>query len=120
VLFAFNAAGLPAALAPEGAAYDVLADFGPEGVRRVQVKTGTGRVGGSWVCRLSRSVYDKDGYGGHRQAVYSSEEIDYFACVDGDFQLYLIPIAVVEGLASINLRKYEAYRVQGLYDSRLW
>lgn len=120
VLFAFNAAGLPASLAPEGVAYDVLADFGPEGVRRVQVKTGTGRDARGWRCPLSRSAYDPTGHGGHRIALYSSEEIDYFACVDGDFQLYLIPIAVVEGLASISLRKYEAYRLRGLYDSRLW
>jgi hypothetical protein len=119
-LFAFNAAGLQAALAPEGAAYDVLVDFGSEGVKRVQVKTGTGRLSGSWVCRLSRSEYDKNGHGGHRLAVYSSEDIDYFACVDGDFQLYVIPVEAVEGLGSICLRKYERYRVHGLYDSRLW
>lgn len=121
VLFAFNAAGTPAALAPEGAAYDVLADFGAGGVKRIQVKTGTGKNAGSWVCRLSRSEYDRLGHGGHRQAVYSAEEIDYFACIDGDLQLYLIPVTVVEGLASINLRKYEPYIVTGLYGQpRLW
>lgn len=120
VLFAFNAAGIPASLAPEGVAYDILADFGVDGVKRVQVKTGTGRDARSWRCQLSRSQYDPTGHGGHRAGVYSSEEIDLFACVDGDFQLYLIPIAAVEGLASLNLRKYEAYRVRGLYDSRLW
>ena len=120
VLFAFNAAGIPASLAPEGVAYDIFADFGIEGVKRVQVKTGTGRDARGWRCALSRSQYDPGGHGGHRAAVYSSEEIDYFACVDGDFQLYLIPIDVIEGRASISLRKYEPYRVQGLYDSRLW
>ena len=121
VLFAFNAAGLPAALAPEGALYDVLADFGKaEGVKRIQVKTGTMKDRGSWVCRLSHSVYDRNGHGGHSAAAYCSEEIDYFACIDGDHQLYLIPIAVVEGRLSINLRKYDHYRVRGLYDNRLW
>ena len=111
VLFSFNAAGKPAAMAPEGAAYDVLADFGTGGVKRVQVKTGTGRNSGSWVCQLSRSEYDKNAFGGHRRAVYSAEEIDYFACIDGDLQLYLIPIEAVEGLGSIQLRKYARYRV---------
>ena len=120
LLFAFNAAGIPAALAPEGAAYDVLADLATEGVKRIQVKTGTMKDGGSWICRLSRSVYDKDGHGGHRAAAYSAEEIDYFACIDGDLQLFLIPIEVVEGRFSIGLRKYDAYRVRGLYDNRLW
>jgi len=120
VLFALNAAGIPAAVAPEGAAYDVLADLQEEGVKRIQVKTGTRKDRGSWVCRLSHSVYDKNGHGGHRSAAYSSEEIDYFACIDGAYQLYLIPIDAVEGRFSINLRKYEAYRARGLYDDRLW
>jgi hypothetical protein len=104
VLFAFNAAGFPAALAPEGAAYDVVVDFGSDA--------------GSWRCQLARSVYDRNGHGGHRQAVYSAEEIDYFACIDGDLQLYLIPIALVEGQAMIQLRKYAPYRVAGLYGDR--
>lgn len=121
VLFAFTAAGVPAALAPEGASYDVLADLGPGGIKRVQVKTGIGKVAGSWRCPLSRSEYDPAGHGGHRRSVYSGEEIDYFACIDGDLQLYLIPIKVVEGRASISLRKYTSYRVTGLYgDLRLW
>jgi hypothetical protein len=121
VLFAFNAAGMPATLAPEGAVYDVLVDLGAQGVKRVQVKTGNGRDSGSWRCQLARSVYDRTGHGGHRQAVYSSEDIDYFACIDGDLQLYLVPIEVVEGLVSINLRKYQAYVVTGLYGHpRLW
>jgi hypothetical protein len=115
VLFALNAAGLPAALAPEGAVYDVLADLGADGVKRIQVKTGTGKDAGSWRCQLTRSEYDSTGHGGHRRAVYSSEEIDYFACIDGDLQLYLLPIELVEGQASIQLRKYLPYRVTGLY-----
>lgn len=115
VLFAFNGSGIPATLAPEGAAYDVLADLGSPGVKRIQVKTGTGKNAGSWRCQLTRSVYDSNGHGGHRQALYSAEEVDFFACIDGDLELYLIPIEVVEGLASINLRKYRPYVVTGLY-----
>ena len=117
LLFALNAAGLPAALAPEGAVYDVLADLGAEGVKRIQVKTGTGKDAGSWRCPLTRSEYDPAGHGGHRRALYSSEEVDYFACIDGDLQLYLIPIEIVEGQASVQLRKYAPYRVTGLYGN---
>ena len=115
VLFAFNAAGVPAALAPEGAPYDVVADFGAAGLKRIQVKTGTGRHAGSWKCTISRSEYDRNGHGGHRRASYSAEDIDFFACVDGDLQLYLIPIGVVEGRSTIQLRNYAAYRVAALY-----
>ena len=117
VLFTFNVAGLPATLAPEGTPYDVLVDLGQHGVKRVQVKTGTGKESGSWLCRLSRSEYDKNGHGGHRQALYSSEEIDYFACVDGEFRVYLIPIDAVEDRGSISLRKYAAFRLCRLYES---
>jgi len=93
----------------------VVADFGTDGWKRLQVKTGTGKDAGSWRCELTRSEYDRHGHGGHRRGVYSSEEIDYFACIDGDWQLYLVPIEVVEGQASIQLRKYSRYRVTGLY-----
>lgn len=117
VLFALNAAGLPAALAPEGAVYDVLADLGEMGVKRIQVKTGTGQGQSGWRCQLTRSEYDPRGHGGHRRALYSSEEIDYFACIDGELQLYLIPVTLIEGQASIQLRKYAPYRVTGLYGS---
>lgn len=121
VLFVLTVAGTHAVLAPEGSAHDVLADLGDAGIKRIQVTTCTGRRGGSWVCRLSRSEYDKDGHGGHRQAVSSSEEIDYFACFDGDLQLHLIPVEAVEGLGSISLRKYRAFAVSGFYGPlALW
>lgn len=83
----------------------------------MQVKTGTSRDSRSWKCIPSRSEYDRNGHGGHRRGIYSAEDIDYFACVDGDLQLYLIPIDVVEGRASIQLRKYDGYRVTALYGA---
>lgn len=119
VLFALNAAGIPAAMAPEGAPYDVLADLHREGVKRIQVKTGTGKRSGSFRCQLARSEYDATGHGGHRAGVYSAEDVDYFACIDGDLQLYMIPIEVVEGQASLQLRKYAPYRVGGLCGNQL-
>jgi hypothetical protein len=122
VLVAFTLLGVPTAVAPEGSRFDLIADLPNRGLMRIQVKTGTRRDGrsGSWVCSLSRSEYDLAGSGGHRHAAYSSEEVDYFACIDGDLHMHLIPIAAVEGLLCINLRKYAAYRVPTLYDGRLW
>jgi hypothetical protein len=122
VLAAFTLLGIPATLAPEGSRYDIVAELPDLGLKRIQVKTSTrrDRTSASWACSLSRSEYDLTGSGGHRQAVYSSEEIDYFACIDGDLQLHVIPIAAVGGLRNINLRKYAAYRVPTLYDGRLW
>lgn len=122
VIAALAMLGIPVAVAPEGSRYDLIADLPDRGLQRVQVKTGTRRdsKSGSWACTLSRSEYDLNGSGGHRHAVYSSEEIDYFACIDGDLRLHLIPIATVEGLRMINLRKYASYQVPTVYDGRLW
>lgn len=92
VIAALTLLGVPVAVAPEGSRYDLIADLPNQGLKRVQVKTGTRRdpKSGSWACSLSRSEYDLNGSGGHRHAVYSSEEIDYFACIDGDLRLHLI------------------------------
>ena len=122
VLASFTLLGIPATLAPEGSRYDLIAELPDMGLQRIQVKTGTRRdpSSGSWACNLSRSEYDLASSGGHRHAVYSSEEIDYFACIDGELHMHLIPIAVVEGKRNINLRKYASYRVPALYDGRLW
>jgi hypothetical protein len=112
--------GVPATLAPEGSRYDLVADLPMRGLKRNQVKTGTGLHHGSYICSVSRSEYDLTGSGGKRHATYSSEEIDYFACVTGDLSLYLIPIAAVEGQRTLYLRKYTGYRVRTLYDGQLW
>jgi hypothetical protein len=122
VLAALTLLGIPTALAVEGSRYDLVAELPSRGLSRIQVKTGTCRdsKGGSWVCSLSRSEYDLAGSGGHRHAAYSSEEVDFFACVDGELNMHLIPIAAVEGLLRINLRKYAGYRVPALHDGRLW
>ncbi|HVW80193.1 MAG TPA: hypothetical protein VHB69_04550 [Mycobacteriales bacterium] len=93
--------------APEGVAYDLIGDFPRLGRQRIQVKTVSSGVD----CRLSRKEYFRDGHGGHRRALYSAEEIDYFACVTFEQTIYLIPIAAVEGKGSVSLRKYDAYRL---------
>lgn len=96
----------------EPAPYDLLVDIGGR-VLRVQVKTGTRIMGGSWVCSLVRSEY-ADVAGGKRRAWYSPDEIDVFAIVDGEAEVYWIPIADVVGQGTLSLRRYGAYRVPRL------
>jgi hypothetical protein len=98
----------------EPASYDLLVDTGCR-LLRAQVKTCTRRAGGSWVCSVTRSEY-ADASGGKRRAWYSPEEIDVFAIVDGDGEVYWIPLQDVIGQANLSLRRYGAYRVPRLGD----
>jgi hypothetical protein len=88
--------------------FDLVAWTG-EGPVRVQVKTTRTRTGSSWQATLCT----------HRKSthVYSPEEIDQFFVIDGDFNFYLIPLAVVGGRKAISLSRYGAYRVQPLTGS---
>lgn len=86
----------------EPARYDLLVVDG-HGVRRVQVKTTTVGVGGSWKVYLSTTSGDR--------RTYTPDEIDYFFIVDGDFYCYLVPIEVVGGLHAIHLSSYQCYRL---------
>ena len=96
----------------EPAPYDLLVDTGTR-LMRVQVKTCTRMTGGSWVCSLTRSEY-ADVAGGKRRAWYSPEDIDVFAIVDGEGEVYWIPVARVDGQATVSLRRYGAFRVPRL------
>ena len=113
VAAALTLAGYAVSHAPEGLAYDLVVDMGCNGLRRVQVKTGTQRARGSWLVALKRTAYQS---GEHRRAYYSAEDIDFFGCVDGSGDVYVIPISVVEGLTAISLRAYEPYRLRRLGD----
>lgn len=111
VAAALAALGVSVSHAAEGLAYDLLADMGAHGIKRIQVKTTTQRTGTAWECGLTRKSYAATATGGHRKALYSAEDIDYFACVDGEAGVYLLPIEVVEGLTLISLRRYERFRL---------
>ncbi len=106
---AFVLAGYRVSWPLEPAPYDVVVDRG-DGLLRVQVKTTSRKVAGSWNCAISRSVY-ADVAGGKRRARYSPAEIDAFGIVDGDGEVYVIPVQDVAGLASLSLRRYGHYRV---------
>ena len=111
VAAALSLSGRCVSLAAEGASYDLLMDDPDQGLLRIQVKTTTRVVGSAWNCQLTRSVYRRGVVGGHGPAAYCSEDVDLFACVDGDGCLYLLPIKLVEGRSSISLRKYDAFKL---------
>jgi hypothetical protein len=104
--------------AAEGAAYDLVLDDPKKGLLRVQVKTTTRRSANTWNCKLTRSEYRPGVIGGHARANYCAEDVDVFACVDGDGRVYLIPIALVEGMTCISVRRYDDFclplRLDGL------
>jgi hypothetical protein len=57
--------------------------------QRVQVKTTTRQVDGTWHCTLTRSSSASAG------GRYSLDDIDYFGIVNGDHVVYPLPAAVV-------------------------
>ncbi len=81
--------------------YDLLVRSAQR-TERVQVKTTTRRMSGSWAVDL--------GPGG-KGRVYDPDDIDSFFVVTADLDYYFIPIEAVAGLSSINLRAYSSYLV---------
>ena len=77
-----------------------------EAIRRVQVKTTTVRVGGTWKVYLSTSR-------GERRT-YEPDEIDDFFIIDGGLACYLIPLVAVGGLHAIHLSGYVQYQLTQL------
>jgi hypothetical protein len=62
------------------------------------------------LCEIGRHTYCA-GTSGKRRERYDVREIDYFAVVDGDLSVYLIPSAVVGGRLGISLRRYRRFLV---------
>lgn len=90
----------------EPTVYDLLVDTGRTGRQRVQVKTCTRAVDGTYVCWLTRSERA-------RRMQYTVQEIDYFGIVDLDRNVYMVPAEVVAGLSAIHVRQYDSYRLPG-------
>ena len=94
----------------EPAVYDLVVDAGARGLLRVQVKSGTRKVSGTWMVWITRGSSGSGPRAG--RAAYSVEEIDYFGVVDGGQRVYMIPASVVEGRSALSLRAYEQYRLR--------
>ena len=109
---AFVLAGYRVSWPLEPAVYDLVVDTG-ERLLRVQVKTTSRRSGGSWACSITRSEYAAVA-GGKRSVRYTPQEVDAFAVVDGQGDVYVIPIDDVAGLTNLSLRRYAGYRIPRL------
>jgi len=86
----FAARGYAVSLPVEPRPYDLVVEAS-SALHRVQVKTATGKdSSGEYICRIAR-VPRRDG----RKVAYTSEEIDFFFVVDGDFRCYIVPFREV-------------------------
>ncbi|WP_445170352.1 group I intron-associated PD-(D/E)XK endonuclease [Mycolicibacterium sp. Dal123E01] len=81
--------------------YDLLV-WMEDSAQRIQVKTTTVKRGASWTVWISKNT-------GTTRTTYDPDEIDYFFVIDGDFNFYLIPVAAVGGLTSLQLSAYAGY-----------
>lgn len=101
----FNLRGCDVAWPLEPCPYDLIAMFDGK-PQRVQVKTTTHRVNGTWYLNLksSRKI----------RVTYDPDEIDFFFAINRELACYLIPVATVGGLHAIHLSAYAAYRLDDL------
>lgn len=91
----------------EPCSYDLIVDM--SGVlKKVQVKSCTRRdAEGRPYCRISHSRYVASVPG----LPYSSDEVDLFFIVDGDLEVYVVPLEATAGQVSISMHMYGEYRV---------
>lgn len=102
----------------EPAVYDLLVS-GPDGIKRVQVKTTTHKSKNGWMIQVGRRPYSARNNA--RLVPYDPDLIELFFIVDGDLSIYLIPSQVIAGRVMILLRTYPQYIVgnaAGLMASR--
>jgi hypothetical protein len=105
----FALRGNAVAVPSEPQAYDLLISDS-EDIHRVQVKTTTFEArSGIWQVSIGHRPYSLDKSA--TKMPYDPKSLDYFAVINGDGDLYLIPIRVVAGMANIYLSAYEEYWV---------
>lgn len=69
-------------------------------IERVQIKTTTRRLGGSWIVDLAPAG---------KETVYDPDDIDSFFIIDAELRCYFVPIEAVAGLRTITLGAYTDY-----------
>lgn len=89
--------------------YDLIVDM-PDGLKRVQVKSGTSRdARGNWLGRIG---HRPDGSPTVSDFVpYRPDEVELFFVLDGDLLLYLIPACAAAGKTTLSLRGYRDFIV---------
>jgi hypothetical protein len=101
----FTLRGQPPSVPLEPQRYDMVVETS-RGFKRVQVKSTTFFANGAWQVGVSHRP-DKNG----KREPYSPDDVDLFFIIDGEMNLYLIPIDALGGRIAINLRAYENFRV---------
>jgi len=89
--------------------YDLLVHTAQVGILKLHVKSGTRFADGSWLVQISKARRDPTGV--RRRMAYTEDDVDYFAVVDGEQTVYMLPIRLVEGQTTVSLRKYQDYRI---------
>jgi hypothetical protein len=97
--------GCAPSLPVEPQRYDLVVETSA-GFKRVQVKSTTSVLNSSWQVSVSHRP-DKNG----KAEPYSPDDVDLFFIVNGEMDLYLIPIEAVGGRIRISLRPYANFRV---------
>lgn len=112
----FMERGYAVSIPVEPVKYDLVAES-DQGLQRVQIKTTTQKSReGRWVCSLTSWAYDKNATltaaGKRRQSTYRSSDVDFFFIETAARDLFLLPIALVEGMTCVTLdRKYKNFKV---------
>jgi hypothetical protein len=101
----FIGRGCTPALPIEPEPYDLIVSS-PTGFQRVQVKSTTCFAKGEWTVTVGHRT-DKN----TPLVPYTDEEVDLFFIVDGDLNMYLLPLAAIGGRVRITLRPYQIYVV---------
>lgn len=99
--------GYMVSLPVEPVAYDLIVES-DEGFQRVQVKTG-----GPQKVKISKTEYGRGtspSMGKYGRRLYRADEIDLFFIYTTSRDVYLVPIAAVEGVRDLYLAKYAPYR----------
>ena len=104
----FSLCGFNTAIPVEPAVYDLLVS-GPDGIKRIQVKTTTHNSKNGWMIQVGRRPYSVANNA--RLVPYDPDLIDWFFVVDGDLSMYLIPSQIIAGRVMILLRTYHKYIV---------
>jgi hypothetical protein len=103
----FPLCGYNSSLPVEPAVYDLLVTM-PDAIKRVQVKTTTGKTSG-WQVQVGRRPYS---VGNRAPRIPDDPDlVDFFFIVDGDLNMYVIPSRVIAGRVAILLHNYSEFIV---------
>ena len=103
----FALRGVPCVLPLEPEPYDLVVEL-PQGFHKVQVKTTTRCVAGSYEVLIGR--YRAHGPLKGECTPYDPDDVDSFFIVDGDLDVYLIPLAAVAGRGRLGLGAWRRFR----------